>query len=177
MNYRLAWGGQDFRAKTGEWHALPKRLIAIDDGPIAAHAAEVGMELALTLKAQVALIYAIDPSLTFAPETGVPADELARLTEQDATRLMANFRSRLPAKAHVAQFIPVGSPESEDRQGSQGMGGGSAGDRQPRPPRHYTGTGWQRCRGGHARGTLSGSGRPLQTVTVLKCQRTWVPGR
>lgn len=53
---------------------------------MAAGAAEVGMELARTLKAQVALMYVIDPSLTCAPDTGVPADELARLIYQDGTR-------------------------------------------------------------------------------------------
>jgi nucleotide-binding universal stress UspA family protein len=90
-----------------------KVFIAVDDDPIAAYAAEVGMDLARTLDAQVALIHAIDPSLIFAPETGIAADELALRAEQDGTRLMADFRARLRAGTHALQFIPQGPPGSE----------------------------------------------------------------
>lgn len=90
-----------------------KVLIAVDDDPIAAHAAEVGMDLAHSLHAQVALIHAIDPSLIFAPEAGIAADELALRAEQDGTRLMVDFRARLPAATHALQFIPQGPPGSE----------------------------------------------------------------
>lgn len=90
-----------------------KVLIAVDDDPIAAHAAEVGMDLAQSLNAEVALIHAIDPSLTFAPEAGIAASELALRAGQDGTRLMADFRNRLSAATHALQFIPQGSPGSE----------------------------------------------------------------
>ena len=90
-----------------------KILIAIDDDPIAARAAEVGVDLAHTLRARVALIHAIDPSLIFAPDSGVAADELALRAEQDGTRLMADFRARLPAGLHVSQFLPKGPPGAE----------------------------------------------------------------
>lgn len=90
-----------------------KVLIAVDDDPIAAQAAEVGVDLARTLNAEVALIHAIDPSLIFAPEAGIAADELALRAEQDGARLMADFRARLPATTHVLQFIPQGLPGSE----------------------------------------------------------------
>lgn len=90
-----------------------KVLIAVDDDPIAAHAAEVGVDLALSLHAQVALIHAIEPSTIFAPESGIAADELALRTEQDGTRLMADFRGRLPARTRPLQFIPQGPPGSE----------------------------------------------------------------
>lgn len=90
-----------------------KVLIAVDDDPIAAQAAEVGMDLARTLNAEVALIHVIDPSLIFAPEAGIAADELALRAEQDGARLMADFRARLPAATHVLQFIPQGLPGSE----------------------------------------------------------------
>lgn len=90
-----------------------KLLIAVDDDPIAAHAAEVGMDLAQSLNAEVALIHAIDPSSIFAPESEVVADELALRAEQDGTRLMADFRTRLPLTPHALQFIPQGPPGSE----------------------------------------------------------------
>lgn len=90
-----------------------KLLIAVDDDPIAAHAAEVGMDLARSLNAQMALIHAIDPSLIFAPETGVAADELSLRAGQDAARMMADFRARLPIGTQALQFIPQGFPGSE----------------------------------------------------------------
>jgi len=90
-----------------------KVLIAVDDDPIAARAAEVGVDLARTLHARVALIHAIDPSLIFAPEIGIAADELALRAEQDGTRLMADFRARLPAGMLASQFLPEGPPGAE----------------------------------------------------------------
>jgi nucleotide-binding universal stress UspA family protein len=90
-----------------------KMLIAVDDDPIAARAAEVGMDLARSLHAQVALIHAIDPSLTFAPDIGIGADEFALRAQQDGTRLMADLRARLPAGTQARQFISQGSPGSE----------------------------------------------------------------
>ena len=90
-----------------------KVLISVDEDAIAAHAAEVGMELARGLRAQVALIYVIDPALAITPESGIAADELAIAARQDAARLVADFRARLQADAHALAFVPLGSPGSE----------------------------------------------------------------
>lgn len=90
-----------------------KVLISVDEDPIAAHAAEVGMELARRIHAQVALIHVIDPALTLAPEAGLAADELAAAAKRDAARLVAAFRSRLQADDHALAFVPQGSPGSE----------------------------------------------------------------
>jgi nucleotide-binding universal stress UspA family protein len=90
-----------------------KVLIAVDEDPIAAYAADVGIDLARSLHAQVALIYAIDPSLTLAPEGGMVADELAAAAKRDAARLMADFRARLQADAHALAFISQGPPGPE----------------------------------------------------------------
>jgi universal stress protein A len=90
-----------------------KVLIAVDDDPIAAHAADVGVELARSLHAEVALIHAIDPSMIFAPDAGIAADELALRAQQDGTQLMADFRARLPAGIAALEFIPQGTPGSE----------------------------------------------------------------
>ena len=67
--------------------SFQKLLIAVDEDPIAVHAAEVGMELARSLKAQIALIYAVDPALTVAPESGIAAADLAAAAKRDAERL------------------------------------------------------------------------------------------
>ncbi|ACB95549.1 universal stress protein [Beijerinckia indica] len=88
-------------------------LIAVDDDPIAAHAADVGIGLARSLQAQVALVHSIDPSPIFTPESGVEATELALRAAQEGARLMADFRAKLPAESHVLQFIPQGAPGDE----------------------------------------------------------------
>ena len=93
--------------------SFQKVLIAIDEDPVAAHAAEVGMELARDLHAQVALIYVIDPALVFAPDAGIAADDLVVGARQDAARLVADFRARLQADAHALGFVPLGSPGPE----------------------------------------------------------------
>lgn len=92
-----------------------KVLIAIDEDPIAAHAADVGMDLAQSLRAEVGLVYAIDTSSTYVPEEGMAADELAPAlaAERDGTRLMAGFRARLPAGTEAVQFTPQGQPGPE----------------------------------------------------------------
>ena len=93
--------------------SIQKVLIAIDEDPIAARAADVGMDLARSLHAQVALLHVVDPALILAPEAGIAADELAVSARQDAARLVADFRARLQADAHALGFIPLGSPGPE----------------------------------------------------------------
>ena len=88
--------------------AFAKVLIAVDEDPIAMHAAEVGTELARSLGAQIALIHALDPSVTYAPEAGISADELALVAERDGKRMMADMRARLPAGINAVQFIVPG---------------------------------------------------------------------
>ncbi len=87
-----------------------KILIAIDSEPVAAHAAEVGSELARSLGANVALIYAVDPTLAAAPESGIAASELVALAEQEGKRLLAGFRERLALPASTLEFVEVGQP-------------------------------------------------------------------
>ena len=93
--------------------SFQKVLITIDEDPVAAHAAEVGMALARRLDAQVALIHVIDPALVLDPEAGIGADELAVEARQNAARLVANFRARLQADASAFGFVPLGPPGSE----------------------------------------------------------------
>ena len=93
--------------------SMQKVLIAVDEDPIAARAADVGMDLARSLHAQVALVHVIDPALIVSPEAGIAADDLAVAARQDAARLVADFRARLQADAHALGFIPLGSPGPE----------------------------------------------------------------
>ena len=93
--------------------SFQKLLIAVDENPIAAHAIDVGIDLARSLHAQAALVYAIDPSSIYAPEAGMAADELALSAEADGKRLMDDLRARLPADTHLLQFLPRGQPAAE----------------------------------------------------------------
>jgi universal stress protein A len=70
-----------------------KILIAVDESPIAAHAADVGAQLATAL--ELALIYVVDPTQTVAPDSGLPAADLIALAEKDAKRLPHLLR-RIP---------------------------------------------------------------------------------
>ena len=93
--------------------SFQKILIAVDDSPPAAHAAEVGIELARSLGGSVALIYVIDPAQTVAPEIWVPAAELVKAAEQDGKRLLAEFRSRANLQTPPLEFVVAGKPATE----------------------------------------------------------------
>jgi nucleotide-binding universal stress UspA family protein len=88
-------------------------LIAVDGSPIAAHAADVGIELARSLGGEVAFIHIVDPAQNWAPETGVPAAELIKLAEQDGKRLLADLCRRATLQAPPLEFVQVGKPASE----------------------------------------------------------------
>lgn len=93
--------------------AFQKILITVDDDPLAAHAAEVGVGLARSLNAEIALIHAMDPSLIYSPEAGAVVDEISQHAQQDAARIMADFRARLPSGTSALQFIRQGRPGQE----------------------------------------------------------------
>ena len=87
-------------------------LIAVDSEPIAVHAADLGLELAGLLGAQVAFIHVVDPQLNFAPESGIPADELIARAAEDGKRLLAGFRERIKAQLQCFEFLEVAKPAS-----------------------------------------------------------------
>lgn len=86
-------------------------LIAVDGEPLAAHAAELGVELASSLGAEIAFVLAIDPGLSQAPGI-TPADLIAE-AEREGRRLIAELR-QLRLQTHASlEFIHVGKPASE----------------------------------------------------------------
>ncbi|HEY6972197.1 MAG TPA: universal stress protein [Candidatus Angelobacter sp.] len=93
--------------------SLRRILIAVDEYPIAAHAADVGLDLAKCLGAEVAFIHVIDPRGLSAPESGIPADRAALLAEQEGKRLVAGFRERMPTPATALEFVQIGQPVSK----------------------------------------------------------------
>jgi nucleotide-binding universal stress UspA family protein len=86
-------------------------LIAVDGGPLAAHAAELGIELASSLGAEIAFVHAIDPGLSQAP--GIAPNDLVVEDEREGKRLMAGFRQFLPPKHVPLEFIHAGKPDRE----------------------------------------------------------------
>ena len=93
--------------------AFRRVLIALDDSAAAAHAGDVGADLARSLGAEVALVHAIDPALLSAAESGVPAASLLAEARRDAQQLLAGFRARLQLPAPPLEFIRVGKPVHE----------------------------------------------------------------
>ncbi len=91
-----------------------KILVAVDESAFAARAADVGFELARSLGGEVALIHVIDPSVdAYAPEGGIPANELIGLAQQDGKRLLAAFSQRASLQPPPFEFIHVGKPATE----------------------------------------------------------------
>ena len=86
-----------------------KILIAVDESAFAARAADVGFDLARSLGAEVALIHVADPSVVaYAPEGGIPANELITEAQQDGRRLLAAFSQRAAVQPPPLEFIHVG---------------------------------------------------------------------
>ena len=93
--------------------AFRRILLAVDESPIAAHAADLGADLAKRLGAELAFICVVDPGENVAPGSGMSAAELIALAQQDGKRLLAGFRQRAPEGLSPLEFIAVGKPASE----------------------------------------------------------------
>lgn len=85
----------------------------MDDSAFAAHAADVGIELASSLKAELGFVHVFDPSVGSGSTWGVPADRLMEMSEQTAKRLVATFRASTAIPSHVREFIESGKPASK----------------------------------------------------------------
>ena len=90
-----------------------KILIAIDNEPVAAHAADIAAELARLAGAEMAFIHVIDPELVNAADTGIQPAVFAASAKEEARKLIDDFRKRLPPQATALDFIQVGSPLTE----------------------------------------------------------------
>ena len=92
--------------------SFQKILIAIDHGPVAAHAAQTGVELARSLGAEVAFIHAVDPALGNATEGGFSPHDLIARAEKDGKKLLTGLRRRMSLSSSAA-FVQVGNPAKE----------------------------------------------------------------
>jgi len=90
-----------------------KILVAVDDAPISAHAADIAAELAQLTGAELAFIHVIDAELVNAADTGIQPDVFVASAKEDARNLIEAFRKRLPQKATALDFVPIGTPHTE----------------------------------------------------------------
>ena len=90
-----------------------KILISIDSDPIAAHAADIGADLARVTGAEMAFIHVIEPALVNAADTGIQPDVFVATAKETAKKLIDDFRKRLPPQAAALDFVQIGSPETE----------------------------------------------------------------
>lgn len=86
-------------------------LVAVDEAPIAAHAAEIGTDLARALGAKVAFVFIVEP--VAAPDSGIPAGELIANAEKDGKRVLATLSQQLRPDVTPLQFVRVGTPATE----------------------------------------------------------------
>lgn len=90
--------------------ALKRVMIAIDDSPIAAHAAEFGVELARSANAEIALIHAaeVPPGAM-----DVPIAELMQSLISEGKQLIKRTRDVLKLPDSTAEFVVQGAASAE----------------------------------------------------------------
>ncbi len=88
-------------------------LIAVDSEPVAAHAADVGIDLARKLAAEIAFVYVLDPKSDFAPESGISATERSARLREDARKLLSVFCGHLSDGLAAFEFVQTGKAASE----------------------------------------------------------------
>jgi nucleotide-binding universal stress UspA family protein len=94
-------------------------LVAVDESSFAAHAANVGIELAKALNAELAFIHVIAPSSISSPEGGVPVEALASAAERDARNLLDAFRDRAATSPAALGFLEFGKPATKVVEGAK----------------------------------------------------------
>jgi len=95
-------------------------LVAVDDSVFAAHAADVGIDLAKSLQAELAFIHSVDSSVARpASDIGVPADKLIAMAQQEAKTLLSAFRERAGASPAALEFLEFGKPATKIVEGAK----------------------------------------------------------
>lgn len=93
---------------------LKRILIAVDDSEFAARTADIGVELAKSLHAEVGFVTVYDPSVGPGRMWGVPADRLAEMSEFAAKHFLATFRKPTATRrAVVSEFVEPGEPATK----------------------------------------------------------------
>jgi nucleotide-binding universal stress UspA family protein len=90
--------------------AFRKILIAVDGGREAAHAAEIGADLARSLGAQVALVHSVAIPVSYVSENAATTEELIGRAIQDGERLLRDLRGRVALPAATSDYVECGHP-------------------------------------------------------------------
>jgi nucleotide-binding universal stress UspA family protein len=90
-----------------------KILIAVDSEPIAAHAVDIGAEIARLAGAEMAFIHVIDPALLNAADTGVQPAVFTASAKEEARKLINDFRKSLRQELAALEFVQIGTPLTE----------------------------------------------------------------
>lgn len=87
-------------------------LIAIDDSLLGDHAADVGVELARALDADLALVHVVNPPVLEECEydARTPVAELITIAQNRGKETLAATRHRLGLKETVQEFLELGDP-------------------------------------------------------------------
>ena len=93
--------------------AFRRVLIATDTDPMAAHAADVGAELARALGADIAFVRVINSAMVYPADNAIQPDRLEADARQEAKKLIGDFRQRLAPQSPALEFISVGDPATE----------------------------------------------------------------
>jgi nucleotide-binding universal stress UspA family protein len=92
--------------------SFEKILVAVEESPIAAHAVDVAIDLARSLKAEIAFRVALPP-ISYPTDAGILANEVMVQAKLEDRRVLASVRERLSLPASVQEFLPVGDPATE----------------------------------------------------------------
>jgi universal stress protein A len=87
-------------------------LIALNNEPLAVHAADEGIELARALKSELGFVYVIGEPSEIGADCGVSAEETIKIAKEDGKELIATIRQRVPELAAL-EFMPIGSAAVE----------------------------------------------------------------
>ncbi len=90
-----------------------KILVSIDSDPIAAHAADIGADMARLAGAELAFVHVIEPALVNAADTGIQPDVFVASAREAARRMIEDFRKRLPPQTAALDFVQIGNAATE----------------------------------------------------------------
>lgn len=98
-----------------------KILIALDDGPISAHAADVGVALGKSLQSDMALIHVVaypttapNADLGMTPSTQLlVSSEILDIEMENGRKLLKGVRQRLSLDPSVPEYLECGDPAPE----------------------------------------------------------------
>lgn len=87
-----------------------KILIAVDSERAAAHAADIGAELASLLGAQVALVHSVALPVSYAPRDTAEIQEVIGKAIRDGERLLRSFHQHVKLPDATADYVECGTP-------------------------------------------------------------------